>query len=120
MLSDNIAVVDTSIKLCVVDVLAAVCVVDPSILELCVPSLVQQFGHQLKTSSNIQLASGLSSALVDITRTCIGWELYQSLLSGGLLQQLVAVCVTSCDIINPVLENIANILSLLTQAADER
>ena len=103
------------------DVLAAVCVVHPSLLELAVPSLVEQFGQLLGAPSpNIKLASSISSALVHITRTCIGWELCQTLLSGGLLQRLVAVCVMSCDVISPMLENIALILSFFTQSADER
>ena len=103
------------------DVLAAVCVVHPSLLELGVPSLVEQFGHLLKAPSpNIQLASSISSALVHITRMCMGWEVCQTLLSGGLLQRLVAVCVMSCDVISPMLENITIVLSFFTQTADER
>ena len=96
------------------------CVVHPSLLELGVPSLVEQFGRLLQVPPNIQLASSISSALVHITRTCIGWELCQALLSGGLLQRLVAVCVMSHDVISSMLENIATILSLFTQVADER
>lgn len=112
---------DHSVQLHGVAVLAAVCVVHPSLLELVVPSLVEQFGHLLQVPSpNIQLASSISSALVDITRTCISWELCQTLLSGGLLQRLVAACVRSCDVISPMLENISTILSLFTQVADER
>ena len=120
--SDNvITVIDHSVQPRVVDVLTAVCVVHPSLLELGGPFLVEQFGHLFKAPTpDIQLASSISSALVHITRTCIAWEMYQNLLSGGLLQQLVAVCVMSCDVISPVLENIAIILSLFTQAADER
>ena len=116
------AIVDPSVQLHVVDMLAAVCVVQPILLELGVPSLIEQFGHLLKapTPPHIHLASSVSSALVHVTRTCIGWEICQTLLSGGLLQRLVAVCVMSRDVISPMLENIAIILSLFTQTADER
>lgn len=102
--------------------LAAVCVVHPSLLELGVPSLIEQLGHLLVAPSppSVQLASSYGSALVHITRMCIAWELCQALLSGGLLQRLLAVCVTSCDVISPMLENIAIVLSLFTQTANER
>ena len=105
--------------------LAALCVIDPCLLELGLPSLVEHFGHLLGAPSppasiQLQLVSSISSALVHIARACMGWELCQTLLSEGLLQRIVAVCVTSCDIISPMLENVAIILSLFVQTANER
>jgi hypothetical protein len=120
-----ISVVDASVQLHAVEVLAAVCVVHPSLLELGVPSLVEHFGRLLGAPSplpppGVQLASSISLALVHIARECVGWEVCQALLSGGLLQRLVAVCVMSRDVISPMLENVAIVLSLFTQTANER
>ena len=103
--------------------LSAVCEIDPCLLELGLPSLVEHFGHLLGAPSppaSIQLASSISSALVHITRACMGWELCQTLLSGGLLRRMVAICVISRDIISPMLENVAIVLSLFVQTTNER
>ena len=120
-----ISLIDVSVQLHAVDMLAALCVIDPCLLELGLPSLVEHFGRLLGAPSppasiQLQLASSISSALVHITRACMGWELCQTLLSGGLLRRIVAVCVMSCDIISPMLENVDIILSLFVQTANER
>lgn len=109
-----------SIRVRAVEVLSAVCVVHPTFLELSIPPLVERFSQLLQIPPpDVQLASCISSALVNITRTCIGWEVYQKLLNGEILKQLVVVCVMSCDIIAPILENMATVLSFFAQAADE-
>ena len=111
---------DSSIQLHAVDVLARVGVVHPSLLAHVVPPLVEEFGRLLQPPCNLQLASAISLALVCTTQTCVDWELYQTLLSEGLIQKLVAKCVMSCDVISPVLNDIATVMSLYTQVADER
>ena len=119
-----VSTIDVSVQLHAVDMLSALCVIDSCLLELGLPSLVEHFGRLLGAPSpasiQLQLASSISSALVHIARACVGWELCQTLLSGGLLRRIVAVCVISCDIISPMLENVAIILSLFVQIANER
>ena len=113
---------DPSVLERTVDLLSALSVVHPSLLEQAVPRLVEWF-DQLQRSpspSSTQLTTCISLALVDITKACLCWSEYQKLLKDGLLWQLVAVCVMSRDVVELVLDNIATILSLYTQQADDR
>ena len=90
-------------------------------VELCLPPLVDVLAGFLSAPSpDLTLVSSISSALLKITRNCISWVEFRELLSNRLLQQLVAICVMSCDVISPLLENIVAIVSLFTQAVDER
>ena len=113
---------DPSLLERIVDLLSALSVVHPGLLEQAVPRLVEWFNQLLRSPSpsGTQLTTCISLALVDITKACLCWSEYQKLLSEGLLRQLVAVCVMSRDVIEPVLDNIATILSLYTQQADDR
>ena len=118
LLSPVLPSADVAIQLHLVKLLSSLCVVHSTLLELSVPALVERFCRVLR--SDTQLASAIASALVTVTQTCVSWENYQRLLSNGLLQQLVAECVMSCDIIASVLESIVAILSLFTQSSDDR
>ena len=103
------------------DLLSALSVIHPRLLEEALPRLVEWFGQlQRCPVPSTQLASCVCLALVDITRRCICWEECQKLLAEGLLQELVAISVMSRDTIDPVLENVATILSLYTQTASDR
>ena len=103
------------------DLLSALSVVHPSLLERAVPRLVEWFDQLLRSPSpsSTQLTTCISLALVNVTKACLCWSEYQRLLKEGLLRQLVAVCVMSRDVIEPVLDNVATILSLYTQPADD-
>ena len=90
-------------------------------VELCLPPLVDALAELVSTPPHdLALALSISSALLNITKNCISWVEFQELLSDRLLRQLVAVCVMSCDVIGPLLENIVTIVSLFTQAVEER
>ena len=105
------------VRLCVLDLLSSLCVADAGMVGLCLPPLVDLLAELMAAPSpDLTLALSVSSALLNITRSCISWVEFRELLGDRLLRQLVAVCVMSCDVISPLLENIVTIVSLYAQA----
>ena len=101
--------------------MSSLCIADASMVELCLPPFVDVLAELMSTPSHdLVLALSISSALLNITRSCISWVEFQEILSDRLLRQLVAVCVMSCDVIGPLLENVVTVVSLFTQAVEER